>query len=382
MIILKPGSHALRLIMLLLHVGEFPYRSLSMLGDKRTMAHLVNRMSKVHEVRQEGGHLLFKGRLISVSGRARLKTIRLNGYFLSVLQLFLPEYFTYYMDITDDHHFRGNMSNVDRNHRVAETLCMLLLSGIPILPDDQPELQLRRIYELDFEEPAYYNSRCLKVLGGHDLKKTQFTRIIGALFYGTGCYVIYNTRDAAMKWCGRGESKTLQMISRISSMNSHTKNPQSAILYGKDYSTALITLKNLDSDREEAMLFSEDYKMIHFLPMNQFGVKLLQIFITSDWNEQLKSLIFEEDEIRRGYGVFRYDAKVDDTYVLSFLDSDLVKLYRFFDYVRGRGLKWIVYCYEEQQDFLRSYMGEDVNLRVIGIDSILNEFECEWGSII
>ncbi len=382
MITLKPGSHAFRLIMLLLHVGEFPYRSISLLGDKRTMAHVVNRMTKEQEIKWEDGTSIFVGRAVTVSGNGNLSTIRLNGYFLPALKLQLPNLYRYYMEITDKHHFRGNERNIERNHRVAEALYMLLLSGISILPDQQPKLQLRYIDEQDFDSPAFYHSRQLKVIGGHDLKKTQFTRIIGALFYKTGCYTIYNTRDATMKWCGRGESKTLQMVSRISSMNSRTKNPQSALLYGNDYSVALKTLCELERDRQEAMLFSEDYKIIHFLPMNGFGVKLLQILTAPYWEERLGHALFETEEIRREVGVFRYDAKVDGCYILSFLDSDLVKLYHFYDYVRGRDIDWAVYCFEEQLPFLRSYMGRETVLYVIRMEDILETLNCEWRRIL
>ncbi len=382
MIILKPGSHAVRLITLLLYVGEFPYSSLDILGDRRTMMHIVNRLGKEHDVKLTNGECVFQGRLITVSGKDRFRTIRINKYFLSVLETYLPEEYRYYMESFDKHHFRGNHSNIERNHRIAEAIYMLLLSGIDTLPDRQPELQMEHFRVLPFREPAFYHSRILKVLGKNDLKKNQFTRIIGAVFYETGCYVVYNTRDASMKWCGRGESKTLQTISNISSKNSATKEPHSAILYGKDYSVALKTVVELDTDKKEVMRFSEDYKKIHFLPMNSFGVRLFQILITPHWETRLMELMFEESEVRRESGIFSYDAKVDDYYVLSFLDGDLVKLFRFYDHVRQSKYNWMVVCFEEQVDFIRAYMGEDVILRVMRLDAILKEFKCGWESLL
>ena len=98
MIILKPGSHALRLVMLLLYTGEFPYYSLDLLGDRRTMMHAVNRMGKAHDVMDQDGQFLYHGRLISVSGKDMLKTIRLNAYFLAKLKSFRPDEYRYYME--------------------------------------------------------------------------------------------------------------------------------------------------------------------------------------------------------------------------------------------------------------------------------------------
>ena len=119
MIILKPGSHALRIVMLLLYTGEFPYHSLDLLGDRRTMMHAVNRMGKAHDVMDQDGQFLYHGRLVSVSGKDTLKTIRLNAYFLAKLKSFRPDEYRYYMEAFDKHHFRGYTSSIERNHRMA-----------------------------------------------------------------------------------------------------------------------------------------------------------------------------------------------------------------------------------------------------------------------
>ena len=382
MIILKPGSHALRLVMLLLNTGEFPFNSLDLLGDRRTIMHAVNRMGKAHDVMDQDGQFLYHGRLISVSGKSTLKTIRLNAYFLAKLKSIHPDEYRYYMETFDKHHFRGYTSSIERNHRIAEALYMLLRSGLCTLPDRQPSLQMRDIIELPFHKPAFYHSRILKVIGKNDLEKNQFTRFIGAVFYSTGCYVVYNTRDTDMNWCGRGESKTLQTISRISSKNSATKKLGSALLYGRDYSVALRTMVDLDTDPRESIHFSEDYKKIHYLPMEWFGVKVFQLMIMPNWEHKLLELIFDESQIRREAGVFPYDGKIGDSYVLSFLDCDLVKLYRFYDFVRKSDYQWRVFCFEEQEDFIRAYMGEDIELKLMNLDEVLEYFECKWESVI
>ena len=68
--------------------------------------------------------------------------------------------------------------------------------------------------------------------------------------------------------------------------------------------------------------------------------------------------------------------------MLSFLDCDLVKLYRFYDFVRKSKYQWMVVCFEEQADFIRGYMGADVKLRVMKLQAILDYFECKWESVI
>ena len=382
MIILKSGSHAYRLLSLLLQVAEFPYYSLGLLGNRRTFTFTAERMATEQEIMLSDGKSDFIGRLITISGKGKSKTIRLNACAFSLLEKLYPDEYRYYKTISDQHHFRANIGNIERNHRVAEAVCMILRSGIEILPHKTPLLQMGRIKVIPFEEPAFYSSRMLKILGNNDLKKNQFTRMIGAIFYETGCYVIYNTRDAVMKWCGEGEIKTRQTITKISSKNSITTEPSSAILFGKNYDIAFRTIQELEKDRKEEQSFGAIYTQIHFIPMDDFGTKLLQILVYSDWKDVLLDLLFESDQIRREIGTFPYDAKVGGHYVLSFLDSDIVKLYRFYDHVIKNADPWLVVCFDSQTDFLRAYMGAGVHLRIIKMDEIMDYLECRRRSLL
>ena len=53
MISITPGSHAFRLISLLLLVGEFPFQGLGLIGDARTLKALAVKMSQPHEVQYQ-----------------------------------------------------------------------------------------------------------------------------------------------------------------------------------------------------------------------------------------------------------------------------------------------------------------------------------------
>lgn len=75
----------------------------------------------------------------------------------------------------------------------------------------------------------------------------MFTRIVGAIFYPGGCYAVYNTRNAAMKWNGMGEFKALHSLTELARMNAGVQSIDSAILLGESYDTALTTL--LESDK-------------------------------------------------------------------------------------------------------------------------------------
>ena len=87
MIIIKPGSHAYRIVKLLLYTGEFPYYSLGMLGNVRMMKNVVNRMAESHEVRNDSGKTIFQGKILNISGKGQFKTIRLNAYAFKIIDV-------------------------------------------------------------------------------------------------------------------------------------------------------------------------------------------------------------------------------------------------------------------------------------------------------
>ena len=55
MITLRPGSHAYRLLLLLAICGEYPHRSLHLLGSIRTLEELVRRLEVVQHFRTPAG---------------------------------------------------------------------------------------------------------------------------------------------------------------------------------------------------------------------------------------------------------------------------------------------------------------------------------------
>ena len=54
MITLRPGSHVYRLLLLLAICGEYPHRSLYLLGSVRTLEELVRRLEVVQHFRTRG----------------------------------------------------------------------------------------------------------------------------------------------------------------------------------------------------------------------------------------------------------------------------------------------------------------------------------------
>ena len=140
---------------------------------------------------------------------------------------------------------------------------------------------------LPFDEPAFYLSKHLKKTDPDGLNKTKYARIVGALFYQSGCYAVYNLRDALMKWKPESELKSKLDLTDICTMNTSNKEVNSVIFFGASYQTGLRMLQEWKSNRDNRKLFTSVYQHVHFIPIDDFRTDLLRIITLPDWNDQL-----------------------------------------------------------------------------------------------
>ena len=382
MISITPGSHAFRLISMLLIVGEFPFQGLGLIGDARTLKALAVKMSQPHEVQYNHKSVSYNGRILLISGSGRYKTIRLYKWFFPVLEKYFHDAYRYYLFEHPNHNFHSERNKIERNHRVAEALSFMLLSGIESRPYKTPTLQRMTIDRKPYLEPAYYSSRMVKSLVDSQLQKTQYTRYVGILLYQTGYYVIYNSRKAVMRWNGEGEQKTTLDVSNLCSMNCESTGLRSAILLGYDYQVAMNTINQYESGSRYVKLFSQNYHRIHFIPMTEEGIKMLQILVVPNWQHRILHMLFEEEQIRLNTGSFQFDALVDDTRVLCFMDCDILKLISFYKAARESDFSWSVVCYDSQVEFLRSYLGDTADLRSFDLNDFHKEMEANRKALL
>lgn len=370
MIQITPSSHAFRIILILLLTGEFPFRSLRLLGDERTLKAIATRLCKNDTVQFWWTDQFYEGRVILLSGKGKMKTLRLSRKVFPFIGDILEKNLHQYLCSYPQGHFRGEKTRIDRHHRLAETIAFLMMSGVECSPHLIPQMQLMEKLPIDFDEPAFYGSKYLKSLGNDEEKKTQFTRLVGSLFCQSGNYIVYNSRDTVMNWNGQGERKTVNNMDTICNFNYYIDPIKSAVLLGADYHVALSTLNQYEKGDRHVKLNHQGYNMIHFVPMTEDGRKLMQIILLPNWQKNLLMFLFAEDQLMVGKGSFTYDALIDDVHILSFLDSDILKLSGFYRVVKKKSYAWAVYCFDFQEPFLRTYLGESADIRVINIDEI------------
>ena len=250
---------------------------------------------------------------------------------------------------------------------------MCMRSGIEVRPFMLPELQNEAFLHIIPSEAVMYLSRDLKRLSEDEMSKTSFTRLVGALFAsGTG-YSVYNTRDATMKWSGKGEFKARDTLKDLSNMNSKISAINSAILFGQSETVALNTITESDKSRKQEFRFDAIYRNIYFIPLSEDGMRQLRFLTVPNWNEKILDLLFEPEDRSYNRGLFEYDAVVDGEYVYSYLDGDIARLIRLHQTLDVDPKDVVVLCFPHQIAFLRGYLGRRVEIRVIDMDTVEEE---------
>ncbi len=253
MLTLQPSSYAFRLVQTLAVTGEYPVNSLPLLGNERVLKQLIRRLSLPEMFCNSHGEMV-RTKLFVTNGKGREKSLRLYKGALPLLHWLHPDAYEYYMESFWNHHFPGDAAHRDRNHRVAEAVALCANAGVEVLPYDLPRLQQEEIRKVTPDFPSLYLARDMKKAFPGEEKKTLFTRAVGALFYPGGCYAVYNTRDAAMKWKGMGEFKALHSLTEVARLNGGVTHLDGALLFGKSYETAMETLEASEPRHPELQL--------------------------------------------------------------------------------------------------------------------------------
>ena len=356
--VLRPDTLVQKVLQILAVTGEFPWSSLYLLGNPPTVQKMVSRLSQPVLFRNPHTEEEVRTKLFVTNGKGREKSLRLYKGALPLLHWLHPGAY--------------DAAHRDRNHRVAEAVALCANAGVEVLPYDLPRLQQEEIRKVTPNYPALYLARDVKKAFPGEEKKTLFTRAVGALFYPGGCYAVYNTRDAAMKWKGMGEFKALHSLTEVARLNGGVTHLDGALLFGKSYETAMETLEASDP-RHPELRFDSIYSHVHFLPLDGFGARLLKILTLPDWQERLLDLLFEPSTRTYGRGTMEYDAQVGAVKVLSHLDGDLARLLRFREGLWSHSGKFEVLCFPQQAEFLRSFLGDRVGVREIPLEAVEKE---------
>ena len=368
MITIRPGSRAYNLLLLLSLVGEYPMRSLSIIGNERDLKQYIRQLETIQDYRYLKDGKVYRGRMMQVSGRSKARTLRLNKGVLPILNSIHPEALENYMNTYRGHVFSGDHFHVLRNHRISEALAMCWKAGIEVRPYLLPKLQREGFRNKPLDCPSYYIAKDLKKIDTLEQEKTAYTRIVGILFYPGGVYAVYNTREAVMKWVGRGEFKTIDNFSAQFRTDANYYGRPPAILFGKNAELAINTLQESEITNTKEMSLDKIYPQLHFLPMDRNGIRLLRMLVIPDWKNRMLNALIQDVMRVKSIGSVECDGEWEDNFYLSHLDGDIARLRRFRGQIVGIAQKFTVLCYPWQAPFLREYLGPVVTLKQVEMD--------------
>jgi len=375
MVTVQAGSHVYQLLQLLAVSVEIPASLLHLLGSERSIKDLVHKMESAQDIRFPPNESVLHTKLLSVSGQREKRNIRLTKNALPLLDGLHSGALEYYLRVSKNHQLSGGYYHIDRSHRVGEAIAMTMMAGLEFRPYILPQLQNKVKNPIPFPKPSFYIARDFKENGYDEMDKTTFTRIVGAIFYPGGCYAVYNTRNAVMKWSGAGEFKVSALLTDLARRNAGLGEVDSALLFGNSPAVALQTVLESTRSRKSSSGMDSIYRQVHFVPLNADGIKLLQVLTLPDWNERILDAFFETDQRPKGFSSFEYDARINGVYVFSHLDADLARLIRFREGLRlevETKNQFEVLCYTWQREFLKSYLGDRVKLKIYRTEVIQN----------
>ena len=393
MITIRPGSHVLTLLSILPFVGEYPMSALRLLGSVRSYKDLIHKLTQVQEFRFPDSDERFTCRLLNVCGRGNRKTVRFHKSALPILKRWDEDMYRLYMEEYDNHTFSGNARHVSRNHLLAETAVMCLKAGIEANPMDTPEMWEEEIKNLQCTTPYFYFAREVKRVYEDELNKIRYTRLAGMIIFWNGVYVVYNLRDEMPKWIADGEAKILwHMESMFEPLRQHYHPFQkAALMFGADYNIALDLLQQIKETKKQDNGFFRTYHQILFVPMDEFGVRLLRLVTSVNWQQKLLHSLFEPEQYTTSWGSLQFDMLVDGIDTCCFLNGDIRNLFRFRDTIlmhreglsSGSAIKgYKIICYPEQLAFVQEFFGDLVEYATVTMDEVERVLELDNPSLI
>lgn len=133
---------------------------------------------------------------------------------------------------------------------------------------------------------------------------------------------------------------------------------------------ALQTLLESDKSRRMELRFDRIYQHIHYIPMNEQGMRMLRILTLPDWNEQILSVVFPPEWRLSNPSSMECDARSETSLILSHLDGDIARLVRLRQALENTQTPFEVICFPWQSVFLHDYLGGHVQIREIDLGAL------------
>ena len=373
MIKFERGSHIYSIFTLISVVGEFPTSSLSLLMSYELARKMILIWSTRQDVVGDNGQVIKNCRLFSVVGDGKKKRIRIHSSAFKVLE-WINMYEYYYNNFVLKR-FPSNNEIIARKFSEAEATAVLFKAGCEIRPYIIPKLQNEKRLQRKLTGAVLYASLQVKTFKTYLINTIiRGSKITNLFITYDEAYAVYNLRNEPLEKAMKSELKTKLFISNLLDLNYKISKKDNAIFIGKNYPVALKTLRNFEKKSKRALRLDDIFLNVFFIPYTDFGVKLASLFRVKNYRTEILRLIFRDDFTKEDESMTTYSIYKNGRYYFSFLDSNVAKLMRFKDFMSKEIENYFVVCYEEQESFVREYMGERAKIMKVKIDEIHRYF--------
>lgn len=380
MIIFNEKTRAYELVSLLCVVGEYPISSLNILGDRTCYRRLITDMCKTQTYHNSKTGEKFTCRALNISGKGRLKTIRLTKYALPLAKWVGGAKF--YIETHLKNNRSSNEKTIERHHRIAEAVAIIQQSRFEYRPWYLPEIQNEIRQYSTIDEPSYFSPKVFRGDISNPSQKYTFSRTVGALMTPHKTLMLYNTRNSIMKWDGQGEYRATSNVENFSYRNTKKGKIDSAIIMGQNLNYVIGLIHQTEKQYKSASIFHKSdlltmFHNIHYIPLNQFGAKLIQLLTLPNCHNHLLSLIYDDKLLERRSMSLAYDIFDNGVYTLNLLDYDMRRLILAKSNINmlikeDKSFTYQILCFPEQIDELYQFFGDDVEYLTVNIDELLN----------
>ncbi len=339
--------------------GEFPAEQLS---------RLISSPSYAEKVITE----LKKDKLIRTHYRDKLRGYRLTQKSKEMLLSENYSRFHYYLEgNAETNLIRSEPSRRIRLYQKAETYLMLFHSGIPIFPDEKPDLfsNTRKTGCISQRSlPLFYSSREIKELGAITTK-IKNSRSIGILLAPHCVYAIYNTSDGVLKWEYKTEVRLNAFLQHYLQDYPYSGHPKvRAIMLGKNMDNAYQLLTSTGGYRRSLFMLDTSYEHFHYLPNTAEGETLLKLLTNPKLMVSLSQLLLSDLNGKNPALLIEHDA-VDDSGTPTILayDFDMQRINRFNTGLNVYGKKGNLICFDFQIPVLKKYLSADIHFSSIDL---------------
>ena len=375
MIKFERGSHIYSLFTLISVVGEFPTASLRLLMNYDMVKKMVNIWSERHDVVDDDGEIIKNCKLFSVVGDGKKRRIRIHSSAYEILEKINMKDF--YLNNFVKIKFPTNETYLTRRFCEAEAVSLFFKAGSEIRPYIIPKLQNEKRIQRRLTGAVLYTSFDIKKYkASHINTIIRSSKISNLLITNDEAYAIYNLRKEPLEKAMKGELKTKLFIDNLLDLNYKISKKDNAMFIGRNYTVALKTLRNFEKKSKRALRLDDVFLNVFFIPYTDFGVKLASLFRIKNFRTEILRLVFKEDFTSEDEAMTTYSVFKNGRYYFSFLDSNIAKLMRFKDFMSKGTDNYFVACFEEQEEFVRAFMGERAKIMKVKIDEVYRYF---WG---